>query len=252
MRGRLVCLILSILSVLIMTGCSEIMVTEEFMDKDWLFYDEVTAEHLKLTFASDGTFSYHCQCGEGVGDSDLYDQYEYDEEAGIIKLFNSSDDATSEIEVVRYNIHHLMLRIDEEVKDFTQSEWDIRSNFWSIEGEDYLLGYNCICTLIDVRDGKIICGPVEYDPEGINEDGPFEEYELLHNPEISELSIRSFNSIQGDQEYEEYYEVDYREMSREEFSDLLECGSGLALLWFDDDLKVEKIMFVGEVSVTQN
>ena len=250
-----VCLLLTVL-FFSFTACTQTPAIEEpsasadFTDKEWLFYDEVSTEHLCLNFGSDGSYSYHCQCGEPVGDSDLYDTYEYDEETNLITLSSSSDTAVSQIEVLEYNVHHLMVRIDGDVKDFTLCEMDTKSNFWSFEGEEYLSGYNCRCTIIAVEDDKIICGPIEYDPEGINEDGPFEEYQFTENVDISELSISSYNSIQDDQEYEEYYEVDFDDMSLEEFEDILESGSGSALLWFDDNMKVEKIMFYGQVSVT--
>jgi len=249
-------LLLMVISMITMSGCSKIPKTEEtiisadFADKEWRFYNEVTSEHLCLNLGSDGSYSYHCACGEPVGNSDLYDRYEYDEEAKLLTLFSSSDNATDQIEVLRYNIHHLMVRIDGEVKDFSLCEMDTMSNFWSFEGEKYLSSYNSRCTIVGMQERKIICGPIEYDPEGINEDGPFEEYEITDDAEISELSIISYNSIQDDQEYEEYYEVDFNEMSKEDLENILESGSGSALLWFDDNLNVEKIMFYGQVSVT--
>lgn len=222
----------------------------EFTDKKWLFYDEVTAEHLCLYLGSDGSYSYHCQCGEPVGDSDLYDEYEYDEGTNSITLFNSYDDETDQIEVIEYNEHHLMIIIDDELKDFVLGEMDTASNFWSLEGEKYLAGYNSRCTIVDYENGKVVCGPVEYDKEGINEDGPFEEYEIVDDVKVSELSIKSFNSIQDDQEYEEYYDVKYFEIGSEELENIIENGALSALLWFDDNLKVEKIVFYGQLSVT--
>ena len=249
-------LLLIAISLFGLSGCStisdskEINVSGDFVDKEWLFYDEVTSEQLCLNFGSDGIYFYHCECGEPVGNSDLYDRYDYNEEAKLITLFSSSDNATDQIEVLEYNTHHLMLRIDGEVKDFTTYEMDRMSNFWSFEGEEYISGYNCRCTVIDIQEDKIICGPVEYDPEGINEDGPFEEYQIAEDVEISELYVKSYNSIQDDQEYEEYYEVIYNEMNLEEFESLLENGFASVFLWFDDELKVKKIMGYGQLSVT--
>ena len=251
MKRRVVCLILSILSVLIMSGCSETRTTEEFMDKEWLFYDEVTAEHLCLNLGSDGSYSYHCQCGEPVGNSDVYDQYKYDAEAGIITLFNDYDDMEAEIKVLDYNEYHLMVVIDSEIKDFVLLEHDTSSNFYSFEGESYLEGYESRCTVVDITDGKVVYGPVNYDPEGPYENGPFEEYELAEAVSVFELYIQRYNSIQGDEEYEESYDVSFTEIGQEEMRYILDSGAGAAFLWFDDELKVEKIVFWGENSVTE-
>ena len=237
MRGRVVCLILSILSVLIMAGCSKTRTTEEFMDKDWLFYNEVTAEHLCLNLGSDGSYSYHCQCGEPVGNSDVYDQYK--------------DDMEAEIKVLDYNEYHLMIIIDGEIKDFVLQEHDTSSNFYSFEGESYLGGYESRCTVVDIKDGKIVCGPVNYDPEGLYEKGPFEEYELTENMPVFDLTIQRYLSVQDDYEYEESYDVSFTEIGQEEMNYILDSGVGAAFLWFDDELKVEKIVFWGENSVTE-
>lgn len=222
----------------------------DFMDKNWFFYDEVRAEHLCLTLGSDGGFAYHCQCGEPVGDSDLYDKYEYDSETGIIRLSNGYDNTIDEIKVLGYNEYHLMLEIDDEIKDFGLLELDTTANFYSFEGESYLSGYESRCTVVDIRDGKIVYGPVNYDPEGLYENGPFEEYELAENLAIFDMYIQRFNSIQDDQEYEEFYDVIFTEIGPEEIHYILDSGAGAAFLWFDDELKVEKIVFYGENSVT--
>ena len=89
-----VCLLLTVL-FFSFTACTQTPAIEEpsasadFTDKEWLFYDEVSTEHLCLNFGNDGYYSYHCQCGEPVGDSDLYDTYEYDEETNLITLSSS-------------------------------------------------------------------------------------------------------------------------------------------------------------------
>ena len=238
------------LQLVLMSACTpavkrgESGVPLDFTDKNWYFYDEVTAENLCLSLGGDGGYSYYCSCGEMVGDSDLYDKYEYNEETGVITLFNNYDDATDEIKVLEYNEYHLMLEIDNEIKDFILQEMDTTSNFYAFEGESYLEGYESRCTVVDIKDGKIIYGPVNYDPEGLYENGPFEEYELAENVQVFELFIQRYNSIQGEEEYEEFYDVAFTETG------ILDSGAGTAFLWFDDDMKVGKIVFWGENSVT--
>lgn len=253
---RLFTVVLVIVSILLMPGCTQETLEEEqnisadFVDKEWLFYDEVTAEHLCLYLGSDGSYSYHCECGESVGDSDLYDQYEYNAETNIITIFADSENETEEIKILGYNEFHLMIEIDGEVKDFCLEAMDTTSNFFSFEAGDYFTDYESRCTVADIVDNKITYSAVNYDPEGLYEDGPFEEYDLTENVEFFELRIHRFNSIQGDQEYEEFYNLYYKKMNGEEAKEYIGYGSALTFLWFDEELKVEKVVFYGETSVT--
>lgn len=221
----------------------------DFADKEWLFYDEGTAEHLCLNLRSDGSFSYHCQCGEPVGDSDLYDEYTYDAETGVITLSNDYDDATDEIKVLDYNEYHLMVEIEDEIKDFCLFELDTTSNFYSQDAQSYLEGYESRCTVVDIADGKIVYGPVNYDPEGPYAEGPFIEYEMSENVPVFDMHIQRYISIRNEQEYEELYDVSFTEIGQEEIGYILDAGAGAAFLWFDNEQRVEKIVFYGENSM---
>lgn len=241
--------ILSLLICLCLSNCSQ--QAAEFADKEWLFYDEITSEHLVMNFGSDGSYSYHCQCGEPVGNSDIYENYKYNKDTGIITLSNSYDDSTDEIEVIDYNEYHLMVRVDGEVKDFVLGEMDTSASFWGIESESYLADYNSRCVVVDIQDGKMIYGPNEYDPEGLYKDGPFEEYEMGENVTFFDLTLTRFLSVEDGQEYEESCDVAFTEIAREEVQYILDSGTGSAFVWFDDALKVEKIVFYGETSVIE-
>lgn len=88
-----------------------------FADKEYYCYDETLGENLVIRFGKDGSFSYHCECGEPVGDSDLYEKYSYDEEKGVITLLGE-DDMSSEIQIVDHTDSELTLKINGEVKKF--------------------------------------------------------------------------------------------------------------------------------------
>ena len=249
MKQRIFGFIISLLLCAGFLGCSKQEV--EFADKEWLFYDEVTSEHLVMYFGSDGTYSYHCQCGEPVGNSDIYENYKYNKDTGIITLFNSYDDSTDEIEIIDSNEYHLMVRVDGEVKDFVLGEMDTRASFFGTESESYLADYNSRCVVVDIQDGKMIYGPNEYDPEGQYKDGPFEEYEMGENVSFFELLITRYISAEDEWEYEESCDVAFTEIDREEVQCILDSGTGTAFVWFDDELKVEKIVLYGQISVTE-
>lgn len=256
MRKKYWCYLLLMLAMILLTGCKQQETGEsgvpiDFADKNWFFYNEVTAEHHCLSFGSDGGYAYYCQCGEPIGNSDCYDKYEYDEEAGIIRLFNDYDDETDEIKVLGYNEYHLMLEIDGRIRDFGLLELDTTSNFFSEQAESYLEGYESRCTVVDLADGILTYGPVNYDPEGLYENGPFEEYEVAEDVVIFDMVLERYISMQDGEEYEESYDVAFTEIGQADLEYILDAGAGLAFLWFNDDLQVEKIVFYGENSVTE-
>ena len=259
MKKKILCLVMGLTLMTSFVGCTSADEKEEgaaasaaaFADKEWLFYDEVAAEHHCLSFGSDGSYSYHCQCGEPIGDSDLYEKYEYDEAAGVIKLSNDYDGETDEIRVLGFNEYHLMLEIDGEIRDFGLYEQDTFSNFFSEQAESYLSGYESRCTVVDLADGKMTYGPVNYDPEGPYAEGPFEEYEVADDLVIFDMVVQSFRTIEDESEYEESYDVSFTEIGKTDLEYILDAGAGLAFIWFNDDMQVEKIVFFGENAVTE-
>ena len=245
-----------IMGILLIVGCKTQQETkqptnlpEELVDKEWLFYDEVIGEHLSLSFRSDGSYSYHCQCGEPVGDSDVYECYTYDSDTQVIQFSNNYDDSTAEIEVISYNEYHLMVKIDGELKDFVLSEMDTSANFWWEQAESYFSGYNSRRLIVDIEGDTVIYGPNEYDPEGQYKDGPFEEYKLAEDASWYDLSITRMMTVEDGQEYEESYDVSFTECTIEEAKANTENGAGTVFVWFNENMEMEKIIFYGELSI---
>lgn len=79
---------------------------------DWSRIDEVTGEGLNITFTEDGEYFYACDCGEPVGDSDLYDSYAYNAKTGIITL-SGPDGEKAEAKLVYCDDNYLCLVIDQ-------------------------------------------------------------------------------------------------------------------------------------------
>ena len=136
-----------------------------FENAEWLFFNEVTGEHDVIRFGEDFSFSYHCECGEPVGDSDCYDHYRYDEDQLLITLYNDYDDSEKEIKVLSYNVMHLLLEIDGLVRDFSTVPTDISSNFWWEQAESYLSGYEMNRTLVEFTEKGMMTAAVNYDTE---------------------------------------------------------------------------------------
>ncbi len=90
MKKIFLCIILII--AVLFAGCSNEKVSSEEDGKFltsaecWRFYDEVTGESEKMSFREALSFYWGCQCGEPIGDSDLYELYDHDKGTQIIKL----------------------------------------------------------------------------------------------------------------------------------------------------------------------
>ena len=77
----------------------------------WAHYDEIIGENLNITFGEDGGYFYACDCGEPVGDSDIYDSYKYNSKTGVITL-SGPDGEKAEAKLVYCDKYYLALVID--------------------------------------------------------------------------------------------------------------------------------------------
>jgi len=89
-----------------------------FMDKYWTRTTEADTEHIK--FRSDGGFSYYCDCGNPVNDSDICETYTYNDETKEIKLncdFIGSETIDT-IKIISVDKNILKLDFDGEIREF--------------------------------------------------------------------------------------------------------------------------------------
>ena len=77
----------------------------------WAHYDEHIGENLNIRFSEDGEYFYACDCGEPVGDSDIYDSYKYNSKSGVITL-SGPEDNKAEAKLVYCDKYYLALVID--------------------------------------------------------------------------------------------------------------------------------------------
>lgn len=214
-----------------------------FENAQWKFYNEVTGEHDLLYFGEDFSFSYHCECGEPVGDFDLYDRYRYDEDQLLITIYNDYDDSKKEIKLLSYNVNHLLLEIDGVLRDFSTIETDRSSNFWSEQGDNYLSGYEMHRTLIDFTDKGMMTAAVNYDTKTKSPKSTMEEYVLAGDAVFFDLTVFSQWKEENGSSYEDSYDVSFTEINREEAEYYFEDGGATAFLWLNDDMEIEKVVF---------
>jgi hypothetical protein len=91
-----------------------------FTNVSWTREGEHDLETIR--FGADGSFSYSCACGNPVNDADLCDGYTYDEATKTIKLdyIEKTDDAVTEIKVVKCEGNELQLDFGGEILTFTK------------------------------------------------------------------------------------------------------------------------------------
>ncbi|MDO4492024.1 MAG: hypothetical protein Q4B85_13250 [Lachnospiraceae bacterium] len=93
--------------------------TQAFLtEHSWVYHNEICDE--TIVFGKDGSFAYYCGCGEPVGNSDLYDSYEYDSKKKEIVLKADDSLNSSEcIKVLRIEKMRIILEIGGTEKEFT-------------------------------------------------------------------------------------------------------------------------------------
>lgn len=233
--------------VMAIAGCgssrtdSEEDVTFLTMVETWYHYDEVTGENEVMRFGEDASFYWGCECGEPIDNSDLLESYAYDKEKSVIKFYNGFDDFTVEAEVLNYSDYHLLLKIDGEIKDYTYIEAGLDIE----ESEKYLSGYSGEFNTLGILDGAVVLGPFNHDGDVEYPDDAFMTCELAEDAEIYLLDINTY--IRDGEVIS--HDVEYRPLETSETAAYMEQGT--AFIWFDDELKITKILFYGEVIVEE-
>ena len=120
--------ILFLSGILLLTGCEK-KKTENIELKEYSFigiswtrdsgHDEET-----IRFNEDGSFSYSCACGNPVNDSDLCENYTYNEKTKEISLecFETTEDTITNIKVISVTDTTLELNFNGEIRKFTKHE----------------------------------------------------------------------------------------------------------------------------------
>ena len=119
--------LLAVLSCLLLMGCGEKKPETDyskygFTDITWTRQTEADTEY--LTFGSDGSFSYYCACGEPVNDSDLCEEYTYDDATKTIELncSETTEDMVTRILLISYDEQRIELNFDGEIRIFTRED----------------------------------------------------------------------------------------------------------------------------------
>ena len=123
-------IIILVLTALLLTGCDS--TREEKQEKDYSKYSFTDISWTRdaendietIVFKSNGRFVYYCSCGNPVNDSDLCENYTYNDKTKEITLdcFEETEDTITKIKVVKSTETTLELDFDGEIRSFQKSE----------------------------------------------------------------------------------------------------------------------------------
>ena len=115
---------------LLLTGCGD--TKEKTQEKDYSKYLFTDASWTRdnehdietIVFKSNGRFTYYCSCGNPVNDSDLCENYTYNEETKEITLncIEETEDTITTIKVVSSTDTTLELDFNGEIRKFEKEK----------------------------------------------------------------------------------------------------------------------------------
>ena len=239
MKRKLTLILLLAMTILLLCSCGNSRKAsaedvEFLIEADcWYHYNEVSCNE-KMRFSDDFSFYWGCECGEPVGDSDLYELYDYDSETRTIRLYNDYDNSSMELKVLDYSDYHLLLEYDGEIKDYLY----IDPNLYIEESETYLSGYDLYATVIEEENGSVILGPFNYDGDIEYPDNAMKSYSLAENVQFFDLDVET--TVKND---EEQTKVSYREIAS--------CpeDASSVFVWLNSEMEIEKMVFYGALTV---
>ena len=94
-----------------------------FTNVSWTRDSGHDIEHIK--FNVDGSFSYYCDCGNPVNDSDLCESYTYNDETKEIKFecFETTDEMVTNVKIVNLTDTTIELDFDGEIRIFEKESY---------------------------------------------------------------------------------------------------------------------------------
>ena len=241
--------VIGLLSFLLLIGCeaetenamSEKTNTEknypECLTKhDWIHYANCEET---ISFGEDGSYCYYCACGNPVGNSDLFDSYQYDEDSEEITLY--PEEEGNKIKVLRYEKSRLLLGFDDGIKEFVDRSDELVSENppdLTYNPEDYVYGFHSYIAIVE-KDGNIlITAPAGYDAEVLEYQEYLTEEKLSENPVFYQWTVKMVQTDDG----EEFGDT-CEELSEEQMTEMLEDGPAVGYIWYNDDLEIDKIVF---------
>jgi len=132
-------------------------------DGDWAYYDHNIGEDILIHFGEDGSYVYRCDCGEPVGNSDIYDSYTYDGEEKTITLMGGSD--RDWIRVLYADDNYLCLEFSDGVVSFRNRDSGIDDSVRECARQYIPSDVILRLSILGYADDSLTVAPYEYDAD---------------------------------------------------------------------------------------
>lgn len=206
----------------------------------WYHYSESLGENEKMRFSEDFSFFWGCECGEPVGDSDLYQLYDYDKDKQVIRLYSDVDNASEEIKVLDYSDYHLLLKIDGQIRGYTFLDAGINPG----ESSENLSDYSLYASIIEGDDKTAVLGPFNYDGDAAYPDNAIKSYPVAKQAEFFDLNVKI-----TEKDGQTTRKTFFKELTRKEAASHMENTTGF--IWLNEKMEIEKIVFYGAVHISR-
>ena len=123
-------IIILVLAALLLTGCDS--TREEQQEKDYSKYSFTDVSWTRdaendietIIFKSNGRFVYYCSCGNPVNDSDLCENYTYNDKTKEITLdcFEETEETITKIKVLKSTETTLELDFNGDIRKFEKEK----------------------------------------------------------------------------------------------------------------------------------
>lgn len=219
---------------------------------NWTHYNATIGESENITFNKDNEYFYSCSCGEPVGDSDLYDIYSYDGD-GKITLKASYEDGPEDVPVniIYIDDMTLLLSIEDDIVEFYNE--DKMPNCLHTGYEEncdeclsYLEGYDGYSATLSVTNEGIEIAPANYDGDT---DDLFKDYKRIvkTTDDVKFYEVTCSSSFEDEERIS--HECSYAELTKEEVTTMLDETNGTALIWYNSEGQITKMIFYGATLV---
>lgn len=211
---------------------------------EWAYYNPTIGEAETLTFGKDGTFFYNCECGEPIGDSDLYDMWKYDADNKTLYMTTSyKEDKPNDvpIELLRNDEYRIVVKINGEIKAFEKyddyEKPNILDNYMS-----EMEGYSSYLTFNELKDGVLTVSPQYYDGDVKEHRDLKHDENIADDVQIKRIEIHSVVKENGDSTND----IKYEDMTMGDLEAEMKDSSSGGFVWYNDDLEIVKIIIYGE------
>lgn len=247
---KLIAVIL-ILATLVLAACTEktdenekngvVPENTKFLVGKWERVSETDTMYLNLK--NDGGFSFYCACGNGVGNGDCYDAFEYREDEGVIRAFDSGDrECYQDYKLYMHGKNFIVIDVEGAMMEFwLKGASDLPSSA-SMHCAELIEGFTMCRTMTDVSETTITLTPPYYDGDVKEHREEKIEMKLTEGVEFSYFDVFTVNK-----DGEETSTYESGEMTLEDVKYLLDSTLGGGFVWLSEDLEVTKVLFYGEL-----